>query len=226
MTDSFTPCCKRHLPDACRSAPRWVALLAVLWLWCAMALPALVHAQPATAISELRVERTDEGLFLSAALQLELPALVEDALYQGIPVFFVAEAEVLRERWYWSAQRVARSARYMRLSYQPLTRRWRLAVSANPIDSSGLGVVLGQNYDGLEEALLAMQRIAQWKIAESPAIEPGERYSVHLRFSLDTSQLPRPLQIGALGRSGSGWNISMARSLRLTMESAKSTTPP
>ena len=221
MTDSFTHCCKRQLPDACRRAPLWVALLAGLLLWCAMAVSALAQTPPATAISELRVERTDGGLFLNAALQLELPALVEDALYQGIPVFFVAEAEVLRERWYWSAQRIAHSARYMRLSYQPLTRRWRLAVSATPIDSSGLGVVLGQNYDGLDEALLAMQRIAQWKIAEAPAIEPGERYTVHLRFALDTSQLPRPLQIGALGRSGSGWNISMARSLRLTTESTK-----
>ena len=221
MTDSFTHCCKRQLPDACRRALSWVALLAGLLLWCAMAASALAQTPPAAAISELRVERTDGGLFLNAALQLELPALVEDALYQGIPVFFVAEAEVLRERWYWSAQRIAHSARYMRLSYQPLTRRWRLAVSATPIDSSGLGVVLGQNYDGLDEALLAMQRIAQWKIAEAPAIEPGERYTVHLRFALDTSQLPRPLQIGALGRSGSGWNISMARSLRLATESTK-----
>ena len=219
MTDSFTHCCKRQLPDACRRAPSWVALLAGLLLWCAMAASALAQTPPAAAISELRVERTDGGLFLNAALQLELPALVEDALYQGIPVFFVAEAEVLRERWYWSAQRIAHSARYMRLSYQPLTRRWRLAVSSTPIDSSGLGVVLGQNYDGLDEALLAMRRIAQWKIAEAPAIEPGERYTVHLRFALDTSQLPRPLQIGALGRSG--WNISMARSLRLATESTK-----
>lgn len=137
-------------------------------------------------------------------------------------MFFVAEAEVLRERWYWSARRVARSARYMRLSYQPLTRRWRLAVSANPIDSSGLGVVLGQNYDGLEEALLAAR--ARGK---SPRHPPSSRVSATAFTCGSTSTLRnRPLQIGALGRSGSGWNISMARSLRLTMESAKSTTPP
>ena len=223
MTDFSTPCCKRQLPNAYRPTPHGVALRwlwAVLLLWCAMAWPAMAaRAAHEAAISDLQVERTDEGLYLSAALQLELPALVEDALYQGIPVFFVADAEVLRERWYWSAQRVARSARYMRLSYQPLTRRWRLAVSAAPIDSSGLGVVLGQNYDNLDEVLLAMQRLSQWKIADAPAIEPGARYTVHLRFSLDTSQLPRPLQIGALGRSG--WNLSMARSLRLVVEGAK-----
>ena len=169
-----------------------------------MALPALVHAQPATAISELRVERTDEGLFLSAALQLELPALVEDALYQGIPVFFVAEAEVLRERWYWSAQRVARSARYMRLSYQPLTRRWRLAVSANPIDSSGLGVVLGQNYDGLEEALLAMQRIAQWKIAEAPAIEPVSATAFTCGSASTLRNCPGPCRLAPWAARGQG----------------------
>lgn len=216
-TASITHCWTKRRPEPAR-ALAWLraALLCLLLGW---VLPA--PAQVPGDVVQMQLERSEEGLLLSASLNFELPELVEDALRKGIPMYFTTEAEVLRERWYWSAQRVARSARYMRLSYQPLTRRWRLAVSANPIDSSGLGVVLGQNYDGLEEALLAMQRIAQWKIAEAPAIEPGERYSVHLRFSLDTSQLPRPLQIGALGRSGSGWNISMARSLRLTMESAK-----
>lgn len=217
MTDSFTPCCKRHLPDACRSAPRWVALLAVLWLWCAMALPALVHAQPATAISELRVERTDEGLFLSAALQLELPALVEDALYQGIPVFFVAEAEVLRERWYWSDKTVAQAHRYLRLSYQPLTRRWRLQVASAPFTNAGLGVALAQHFDDYDEALAAMQRIGRWKIAEPSELDSGVGHVVQLRFRVDMSQLPRPLQIGALGPR-SGWNLLVARSQRLPAE--------
>ena len=217
MTDSFTPCCKRRLPDACRSAPRWVALLAVLWLWCAMALPARVHAQPATAISELRVERTDEGLFLSAALQLALPALVEDALYQGIPVFFVAEAEVLRERWYWSDKTVAQAHRYLRLSYQPLTRRWRLQVASAPFTNAGLGVALAQHFDDYDEALAAMQRIGRWKIAEPSELDSGVGHVVQLRFRVDMSQLPRPLQIGALGPR-SGWNLLVARSQRLPAE--------
>ena len=53
----------------------------------------------------------------------------------------------------------------MRLSYQPLTRRWRLVVSPTPIGNSGLA--LGQTFDTREEALAAVQRISHWKIADA-----------------------------------------------------------
>jgi hypothetical protein len=167
-------------------------------------------------IPEMRLEHNDEGLFLSAALRFDLPTLAEDALQKGIPMYFITEADVQRERWYWYDQHVVTTARYMRLSYQPLTRRWRLNVSSAPFESSGLGVVLGQNFDELADVLAALRRIARWKIAEPEGIDPQARYNVQLRFRLDLSQLPRPLQIGAMGRSG--WNLSMARSQRFAVE--------
>ena len=43
-------------------------------------------------VTQLRVERTDEGVLLSATVRFELPPVVEDALAKGIPMFFVAEA--------------------------------------------------------------------------------------------------------------------------------------
>lgn len=220
MTDSFTPSYKNRRLNA-GSGHHWLAaiLTAVLWC-CGWVYPSTARAQQGGEASELRLEPTEAGLFLSAALRFELPTLVEDALNKGIPLFFVMEAEVLRERWYsyWYQQPVGQAARYMRLSYQPLTRRWRLAVSATPLNNSGLGVVLGQNHDALADALAAMQRISQWKIAEVAAIEPGLHYNVNLRFRLDMSQLPRPLQIGAMGRSE--WNLSISKSQRLFVETS------
>ena len=215
MTDSFTPCFRKRLPDA-PWAPRMGRLLARLFLWGWLGL--FLHAQAGvpTEVSEMRLEHADEGLFLSASLQFDLPTLAEDALQKGIPMYFITEAEVQRDRWYWYDQHVTTTARYMRLSFQPLTRRWRLNVSSAPFEGSGLGVVLGQNFDQLSDVLAAMQRIARWKIAEPEAIDPQARYTVDLRFRLDLSQLPRPLQIGALGRSG--WNLSMARSQRFAVE--------
>ena len=32
---------------------------------------------------------------------IEIPSAVEDALLKGIPMVFLAEADILRERWYW-----------------------------------------------------------------------------------------------------------------------------
>jgi hypothetical protein len=181
-----------------------------------------VHAQaqaPASEVSELRLERADDGVYLSATLQFALPELAVDALYKGIPMFFVAEAQVLRERWYWSDRRVATATRYLRLSYQPLTRCWRLSTSTSPISNTGLGVVLGQNFDDLRDAVLAMQRISRWKIADASEIDADVLHLVNFRFRLDMSQLPRPLQIGAVGSAG--WSLVVARNQRLVPEAAR-----
>ena len=210
-----TPCCKNQRLE--RPSPRrWLALLAMVLLCCCMALPAPVRAQPQPVDSTMRLERSDDGVYLSTTLPLELPALVEDALRRGIAMYFVTEAEVARERWYWADKQVIRAVRYLRLSYQPLTRRWRLNVSSVPFEQTGLGVVLGQNFDDLDEVLDAMQRIARWKISEPDTVIAGTRYRVQLGFRLDLSQLPRPLHIGVLGRSG--WDLALVRSQLLVVE--------
>jgi hypothetical protein len=105
----------------------------------------------------------------------------------------------------------------MRLSYQPLTRRWRLTISNGPIGNSGLA--LGQTFETRDEALAAIQRISHWKIAEATDIDPDARYNVDFRFRLDVSQLPRPFQIGAVGHSD--WSIAASRNVRLVIESPR-----
>ena len=219
MTDFFTHCCKNRPIEPFRA--RWLSLFACLLMVAACLWTAAAGATPAAAaeVGELRVERSDDGVYLSAALQFDLPELAEDALYKGIPMFFVADAVVLRDRWYWSAKQVAEATRYFRLSYQPLTRRWRLNISPVPFTNTGLGVVLGQNFDNYADALASIQRISHWKIAESSEIDPGGLYTVNFRFRLDMSQLPRPFQIGAVGQSG--WNLLVSSSQRLGAESAK-----
>ncbi|TFY97545.1 DUF4390 domain-containing protein [Ramlibacter rhizophilus] len=179
-----------------------------------LALPA--SAEP-TDISVMQVERADKGLVLSAQVRFELPAVVEDALLKGIPMVFVAEATVLKDRWYWYDKEVAQATRYMRLSYQPLTRRWRLQVSSTPITAGGL--TLGQNFDAREEALAALQRISGWKIAADAEIDPGAVHRVVLRFALDVSQLPRPFQIGVVGQPE--WSISATEAARVPPEGAR-----
>ena len=175
-------------------------------------------AQPTTEIVQLRLERADEGgVLLSANVKFELPPVIDDALDKGIPMFFVAEATLLRDRWYWYDKQVTSVARHMRLSYQPLTRRWRLVVSPNPIGNSGLA--LGQTFETREEAMAAVQRISHWKIAEPGDVDPDSRYSVDFRFRLDVSQLPRPFQIGAVGHAD--WNITASRNQRLGFESLR-----
>ena len=47
------------------------------------------------------MERQDSALILNAQLKLELGPAVEDALVKGLAVHFVADAELMRDRWYW-----------------------------------------------------------------------------------------------------------------------------
>ena len=219
MTVFSTHCYKKRQADA-HLLRRAGALLCALLLWCCgwMA-PAPAHAQDFPQVSGLHLQGSEEGLYLSAALNFDLPSLAQDALYKGIPMYFVLEADVARERWYWYDHSIVQAVRHLRLSYQPLTRRWRLNVSATPFEKTGLGVMLGQNYDDLVDALDAMQRVARWKIAEPDVVEVGASYNVRLAFRLDMSQLPRPFQISALGRNG--WNLAMERRQALTVEAAR-----
>ena len=187
-------------------------------VWVVLTILALVLPAHAAEIPVMRAERTPEGLVVSAQMQFDLPPSVDEALQKGIPLFFVAEAALLRERWYWYDKEVVRALRHLRLSYQPLTRRWSLLVSRNPIGNTG--AALGQTFDTRDEALAAVQRISNWKIAEPQDVEPDARQSVTLRFRLDVSQLPRPFQIGLVGQDD--WTIVATRSLRLgAAETAK-----
>ena len=190
----------------------------LLWLGlllCCIGLAGAARAVPAE-LTALRVERAEDGLFLTAGVDFALSPAVEDALLKGIAVHFVAEAEVLRERWYWTDQTVARAQRHMRVSYQPLTRRWRLNTSSEPLANTGLGVSLGQSYDSLDEVMSAVRRVGRWRIAGPDDLDGDGRHTLRFRFRLDGSQLPRALQLGSAGQSD--WVVSVERRIDLTRE--------
>src|ERR1035437_9389112 len=211
--DFFTPCWK--------SARRSLAL--VLTVVCLLVFPsASVHAQaPPAEITQLRLERADDGVFLSAQIQFELSHVVEDAVSKGIPVYFVVEAQLLRDRWYWYDKKLATATRRIRLSYHPLTRRWRTSVmqDANANASGSSGVALSQNFESLRDAIASLSRVLRWKIAESSEVDPDARHNVDFSFKLDLSELPRPFQIGILGQNE--WTVAVAKNQRLTVEAIK-----
>jgi hypothetical protein len=178
-------------------------------------------AQPAPAVElqELRTERQDGALVLSGKWRYELSGAMQEALTKGIALHFVSEVAITRERWYFYEKRVAQLERHMRLSYLPLTRRWRLNVANQPISGNGLGVSLGQTFDSLEEATTAMQRMSQWRIAPMSDLDPEVTHTLEMKFKLDLNQLPRPLQIGATGAND--WNLSFAKRMPLVVEPAR-----
>ena len=205
----------RFLKNAQLKLATALACLMLLASW-----PAAIVAQTVAAqVASLKLESVPEGIVLMANVRIELPPAVEDALLKGVPMFFVAEAEVVRHRWYWADKKVAVAQRHMRLAYQPLTRRWRLNVASGVITPNSLGLALNLSFDALPEAMAALQRISAWKIADTAQIDPDSIHRVEFRFSLDLTQLPRPFQIGAFGQSD--WNISASATQQIGPEGAK-----
>jgi hypothetical protein len=174
---------------------------------------------PTVELQELRVERQEGALVLSGKWHYELSAAMQEALTKGIALHFVSEVAITRERWYFYEKRVAYVERYMRLSYLPLTRRWRLNVASQPIAGNGLGVSLGQTFDSLEDATTAMQRLSQWRIAALSDLDADVTHTLEMKFKLDLNQLPRPLQIGATGAND--WNLTFAKRMPLVVEPSR-----
>jgi hypothetical protein len=184
--------------------PHWraraVAWL-VLWAICIGWFTAPAHAEP-PQLSQFAVTRSDDGLLIDFTARFELPRSVEDALLKGVPLHFVAEATLFRERWYWRDKEVSRVSRVWRLAYQPLTRSYRVSFGG-----------FNQRFDSLAEAVAAVRRVSRWKLAEPNQIESDDSQYVEFSYKLDTTLLPRPMQIGIGGQPD--WNLQIDRAQRV-----------
>jgi hypothetical protein len=192
------------------SMPCWKSALPKAWLHffllaCLALASAMVQAQTQAEITVLRAERSVNEVFVSAHVSFELPAVVEEALLKGMPMFFLLEAELYQDRWYWYDKRIASAQRQVRLAYQPLTRRWRVNPSAGAGGDNTQGLSLNQSFDTLADALSAVRQVSQWKVADLAESDLTAKIKLQFRFRMDLSQLPRPFQIGAIGQSE--WDI-------------------
>lgn len=191
---------------------RWLRVAATLLaalLWLAGGAPTAL-AQGVEVI-DLKAHRDDAALNLDYQLRVSLPPAVEDAARRGVPIHFVAQATLWRTRWYWRDDRIARTSRAWRVSFQPLTSTWRVSQGG-----------LGQSFPSLAEALSATTSSSGWRVGEALEVDPDGRHYVEFSWRLDTSQLPRPLQIGLTGIGGAGdWSVGVERNVKLAPDSAK-----
>lgn len=182
MTASSTRSCRR---------PSWLALLAALWV---ALLPAFAAQADGIEVRSAALVATEDGYYVEASFDIALTSALEEALNKGVPLHFLVELELIRPRWYWLNEKVANPQQRYRLSYNALTRQYRVGVGA-----------LYQNFPSLAEALEVLSRVRLRDIAEPGALRKDSTYTAALRMRLDTSQLPRPFQITAVGSRD--WNI-------------------
>lgn len=169
-------------------------LLASLLLALALSYSAAAHADNIT-ISHIALEGNDEGYSLDADFDIDLHPRLQDAVNNGVALYFEVEFELTRNRWYWLDERSASRQLTLRLSYHALTRQYRLARGA-----------LHQSFSSLSEALRVLSRVRAWQVLERSEVSAGTDYQAGLRMRLDLSQLPKPFQLNAL--TNREWNLA------------------
>ncbi len=125
-----------------------------------------------------------QGLYLDVNVEFDLPRSVQDALNRGIPLYFVTEFTIERQRWYWVNKPIVEASLLTRLSYSPLTRQYRLSRGG-----------LSQSFDSLSETLSILKSLHGWRVSEDPVIENPEDCVAEVMVRLDTEQLPLPMQV-------------------------------
>lgn len=141
------------------------------------------------------LERVEADWFLNAAFQIELSPGLEDAIQKGVVLHFQTEFELTRSRWYWFDERPVLTVRQTRLSYQPLTKQFRIA-------SGGLTFTA----QTIAEALQVVGSIGGWRVIDGVGLDASRTYSAALRMSLDLGKLPKPFQVNALNNKT--WNVT------------------
>ena len=175
---------------SCRSLSRLAVLLAFFFG---------VAAPPAAAegieVKRAALVAAEDGYFVEAEFDITLTHILEDALNKGIPLYFSLEFVLTRPRWYWFNEKIFETRQLYRVSYNALTLQYRVGVGT-----------LYQNFASLPEAIAFLSRVRLRDIAAPGALPKGASYAAELRMRLDTSQLPRPFQVSAVGSRD--WNVS------------------
>lgn len=148
-------------------------------------------------VEKAELRRTDNTYQPVADFTVTLNPVVEQALTHGVALYFVGEFSLVRHRWYWLDEVVAQDEQTVRLSYNALTRQYRITHGS-----------LFQNFNNLDDAL---RTLGHHSFAQVPALplKSGVAYVASVRMHLDPTQLPKPLQINALVNTDwemdSGW---------------------
>jgi len=176
------------------AAAGWWRWLALAMLTCAHLLMAGSRAAERIETRDVRIELVDEYWLLSTDFRIDLPVRLEEAINRGVALYFTVDFEMTRPRWYWFDEKAAAATLTWRVSYNALTRQYRLTTGT-----------LQLGFPSLAEALGVMTRVRNWRVAERSAVRPGETYQAAVRMRLDTSQLPKPFQINAI--TDRDWNL-------------------
>jgi hypothetical protein len=185
--DFFTHCSQKS-SGAWRGV-RWLIAVTLVALFPVAAVAAQAEG---IEVRKAQIINADDGYVLQAEFDIRLTLVLDDALHKGVPLYFVLDFELIRPRWYWTNERMVSIQQPQRLSFNTLTRQYRVGVGA-----------LYQNFSTLREALDYMGRVRRRLDIAPGELHKDTGYQATLRLRLDPTQLPKPFQL----HTGRDWDI-------------------
>ncbi len=172
--------------------PYWKRYSLLCWLVASLFVLAPARAADGIVIRSAEMRQVDGEYLLYARLSISLTPMLTDALNRGINLYFDTDFDFSLPRWYWFPQQLAHLSRVTRLSYNILLRQYFV---------SGINVE-ARSMSTLPEALAYLGEINGWPVISRDSLSKSATYRATLSMQLDTSQLPKPLQINdiATGR--------------------------
>jgi hypothetical protein len=135
-----------------------------------------------------------DAYYLLGGYRLKLTSSMEEALHRGVPLHFVQLFEADRPRDFWVSEEIADKRRVLRLSHNALLRNYQITMGGNV-----------RTFDTFSEALDVLGSLDDWQVFDRRAVQQRNLYQARTRMYLDTSMLPKPLQINAF--TSNRWDL-------------------
>lgn len=180
-------------------------LLAALCLLFSALCPLSPVSAEGIAVRKAEAYFSDGGYQISADFDVSLNPVVEQALTQGVPLYFVTEFTLTRPRWYWLDETVAQNEQTIRLSYSSLTSQYRITRGSLFQNFASLGDALGIVRRPSAPPIPAELLNAGGGFLAEKLLKKENSYVASVRMRLDVTQLPKPLQVNAL--TNNDWNL-------------------
>jgi len=138
-------------------------------------------------VNHSKLRLVDNVYQLNSTFTLTLSNFQHEALQEGVSLTFTIEFNLVHHRTWWFSDQIADVRQQRTLTYHALTRQYQLTING-----------LVSNYPDLSDALRALGSVRQWQVVDAVLLKKNIPYIAGVRMWLDTSQLPKPLQVNAL----------------------------
>jgi hypothetical protein len=158
----------------------------------------LVHADEyASGVKSVEITVKENAYILAADLNYHLSPQSNDALQNGVPLFWTIKIKLKKERNFWFDKTELKYELRYRLQYHALLKMYRVRNENTEIVN---------NFSTLTAALNYMATIRDLKLLEKKDLLPNTHYLIAVKILFDDSELPLPLQTQVIANSQ--WQLS------------------